>query len=256
MTMSRAFLILAIVGKSAALVGWFLGLPSIVAALVFFGAGLPLLYAVLVPGAQGLGRVITRFTTSRREVWLTIDDGPDGLDTPRILEVLAEQGARATFFVVGERVERCPGLVERLIEQGHEVAHHTHTHPGTTFWCAGPARVRRELDRTLEVLAKAGVRPRWFRSPVGIKNLFLFGALRERNLRMVGWTIRSWDSVRNDPDEVVRTVMRRVHPGAILLLHEGPRLHPAVRVVAVERLVRALRAEGYGCVIPPREAVE
>ena len=253
--MSRALLILAIVGKGVALVGWFLGLPTTVAVVVFLGAGLPLAYAVLVPGAQGLGRVATRFTTSRREVWLTIDDGPDGLDTPRLIEVLAAHGARATFFVVGERVERCPGMVERLIEQGHEVAHHTQTHPEATFWCAGPARVRRELDQTLAVLAKVGVKPRWFRSPVGIKNLLLFGALKERNLRMIGWTIRSWDSVRNDPDKVVRTVMRRVHPGAILLLHEGPRLHPAVRVIAVERLVLALKAAGYACVIPPPEAV-
>lgn len=253
--MSRALLLFVVVGKSLALVGWCLGLPASVAALVFFGAGLPLVYAVFVPGAQGLGQVITRFSTSRREVWLTIDDGPDGMDTPRLLEVLAAEGAKATFFVVGERVERNRGLVERIVAEGHEVAHHTHTHPEATFWCAGPVRVRRELDQALAVLAASGARPRWFRAPVGIKNLFLFGALRERELRLVGWTIRSWDSVGRDPDNVVRTVMRRVQPGAIVLLHEGPRLHPAVRVEALERLVRALKAEGYACVIPPREAV-
>lgn len=236
--------------KAAALAGLAAGLPFAWMAAVFFAAGLPAVYALLVPGAQGLGPVRTRFVTPRREVWLTIDDGPDPEDTPRVLDLLDRHRATATFFVVGERAARHPGLVSDIVRRGHEVAHHTHTHPEATFWFATPGRVARELEDTLQALAPLGIRPRWFRAPVGIKNLFLWAATAARGMEVVGWTVRSWDSVARDPEAVARTVVRRVQPGSILLFHEGPRLRPAIRVAALDRTLAALAKAGYTCVRP------
>jgi len=220
------------------------------AAAFFFGPDAYLAYHLFVPSAQGLVRVWTRVDSGRREVWLTIDDGPDERDTPRILDVLEQHGARATFFLVGERAARHPELISEIVRRGHEVAHHTHTHPVGTFWAATPSRVARELDDCLAVLATAGVRPRWFRAPAGIKNLFLRPALGGRGLACVAWSVRGFDSVSRDPEQVAARILSRVGPGAIILLHEGANLDPRVRVEAISRVLAGLRIRNLDCVLP------
>jgi peptidoglycan/xylan/chitin deacetylase (PgdA/CDA1 family) len=220
------------------------------AAAVFFGGDLFVLYHLLMPNAQGMGRTFTHFAPNARDVWLTIDDGPDPEDTPRLLELLARYQARATFFVVGERAAKHPELIAEIVRQGHDVAHHTYSHPAGSFWWATPRRVKAELDRTLDALRIAGVTPRWFRAPVGIKNLFLEPALRARGLQTVAWNVRSLDGIVRDPARVAERVRRYVQPGAIILMHEGPRVAPAVRVTAIALVLEWLRAEGYRCVLP------
>ena len=220
------------------------------AAIVYFVPDLWVLYHLFVPSGQGLCPVVTRFDTPRAEVWLTIDDGPDETDTPQILDLLDRFGAKATFFVIGERAKRCPKLIAEIAQRGHEIAHHTQTHPVGTFWCASPARLSRELDDAIDTLRPSGIRPRWFRPPVGIKHLLLPAALAARQLRCVGWSIRSGDVLVRSHERVVAHVLRKLRPGAIILMHEGPSLHPAVRVRAIALLLEALSGLGYRCVLP------
>ena len=208
------------------------------------------LYHILVFRAQGLVRMHRRFGTSRREVWLTIDDGPDPEDTPRILELLAQHGARATFFVIGAKVVAHPGLVRAIVAGGHEVAHHTHTHPAGSFWRASPRQVGAELDRGLVALRAAGVRPERFRPPAGLKNLWLGPALARRGLTCVGWSARGLERRDGDVGAVVRRATSNLAPGAILLLHEGPAVPRPVRVQAIGAVLARLHAEGYRCVVP------
>ena len=87
-----------------------------------------------------------------RVVWLTIDDGPHPEDTPRLLEILAEYQARATFFFIGERAAQHPDLVRRVIESGHQIGNHTQHHRARTFWAAGPRRVRSEISLCSDTL--------------------------------------------------------------------------------------------------------
>ena len=235
-------------GKVAA-VGVGLSAPAVALAF-WFGPDALLGWHLFVPSAQGLVRVHRRFATKRREVWLTIDDGPDPEDTPRILELLAAHGARATFFVIGEKAAAHPGLVRAIAAAGHEVAHHTQTHPVASFWCASPVRVARELDECLDVLRRAEVKPGRFRPPVGIKNLWLGPALAGRGLICVGWSARGLERRRGDAGTVAGRVLRGLAPGAILLLHEGPGVPAAIRVHGIRRVLERLRAEGYQCVVP------
>jgi peptidoglycan/xylan/chitin deacetylase (PgdA/CDA1 family) len=240
--------LLSLVGKIAALI---IGqVAPLVAVALWLGPDALIAYHLFVPRAQGLVRVHQRFTTSRREVWLTIDDGPDPDDTPRILELLATHNAHATFFVVGENAARHPELIRAIAAAGHEIAHHTHTHPHGMFWRASPARVRRELDDALDVLRRSGVKPARFRPPVGIKNLWLARALRERGLACIGWSARGLEGRSTDPTTVAARVVRHLAPGAILLLHEGRRVPEAIRVNAIRRVLETLNAQGYRCVVP------
>ena len=241
-------IILNLAGKVASvLVGW--TSPSAAVAL-WLGPDLLLAYHIFVPSAQGLVRWPRRFTAAGRDVWLTIDDGPDPEDTPRILELLAAHGARATFFVIGRNAAAHPGLVRMIVAAGHEVAHHTHTHPLGTFWCATPARVAQELDAGLEALRQTGVHPTRFRPPAGIKSPWLARALRARGLVCVGWSARGLERWRKGPEAAAAGVMRGIAPGAILLLHEGPRVPAPVRVEGIRRTLERLREQGYRCVVP------
>lgn len=250
--MARSTLIILLALKAAAITLALLGFWA-AAAVVYFGPDLWVLYHLFVPSAQGFGRVFTHFATDRAEVWLTIDDGPDETDTPQILDLLDRHDARATFFVIGERAARAPELVQEIIRRGHEIGHHTQTHPVATFWCASPSRLRAELADTLAPVLPPDVRLRWFRSPVGIKHLLLPAALASRGLQCVGWSIRSGDCYSRRPETVVAKVMRRLRPGVILLLHEGRSVPPTVRVKAIALLLEALGAQGYRCILPRAE---
>lgn len=247
--MLRPLVVWALVAKVVAALLWFFDYRT-AAAVVFFAPDPFVLYAIFVPSAQGLVRVFTHFTTDRRAVWLTIDDGPDEHDTPRLLDLLDQYGARATFFVVGERVARWPHLVAEIRRRGHQIGHHTHTHPHHLFWCATPGRLAEELDRPLDILEPMGIRPRAFRPPVGIKNILLAAALARRGLHCVGWSVRSGDCRTNSPERLVTRMKRHLRPGAIILLHEGPSVPQAVRIKGIALLLEAIAARDLTCEIP------
>lgn len=205
-----------------------------------------LVYATLRPNVQWLGPVITCFATDRKELWLTIDDGP-AADTESILELFDRAGVKATFFVKGALAERNAELVRMMIERGHSVANHSHNHPSGTFWCLPPARIAKEVDRCNEILTHlTGERPGWFRAPVGMKNPAVHPILARRNMRLIGWNIRAFDGVRADPQRVLARVAPRLRPGGILVMHQGL---PQSKEV-LERVIEEAQRRGYTFVIP------
>lgn len=225
------------------------------AVLVFISPELWLLYHLLIPNARGLGPVRTHFATARREVWLTIDDGPDPATTPRVLDLLDAHAARATFFLIGERAARQPDLVREIVRRGHTVANHSYTHPLVWFWFTGPQRTAQEIDACTAALRSAGVTPApWFRPPAGIKNVFLFRLLAARQLTLIGWTARGRETVARSPDAPLARLKRGLRPGAILLTHESG-APDSIRLTVLSRLLEHLRAEHYTCVLPPVDAL-
>lgn len=221
------------------------------AALVVFLVPMPcLLPPLVVPSSAGFGPVVTRFSTERREVWLTIDDGPDPVTTPPVLALLDDYQARATFFLIGAKVARHPALVAEILRRGHTVGNHTDQHPCFSFWCASPQRVANEIDRCNEALRRAGAGPqRWFRPPVGIKSPFLHRQLAARGLDLIMWSARGYDSVRS-PAAALAKITRELKPGAIILVHETSRAG-ASHLALLTQLLDQLAQGGYTCVIPP-----
>lgn len=192
---------------------------------------------------------MTRFATSRNEVWLTVDDGPTE-DTHAVLELFERLHVKATFFVKGILADARPDLVAEVLARGHTIANHTHTHPGGSYWCSLPGRIAAEIDACNRVLSSiTGTAPRWFRAPVGMKNPAVHPALQRRGMRLIGWTARGFDAVVGDPEQVLQRILPSVAPGAIIVLHQG-REH-SLRVL--ERVVLALTERGYSFVIPADE---
>jgi len=250
----RALLGFAFVAPFLAL---YLGRTNLVIALApLFVSHVLLLYATLVPNSQWWGPVFRSFRTTEPEVWLTIDDGPSPEHTTKILDLLERFNARATFFVIGTRAEKYPHLITEILSRGHEIANHTFTHPSAMFWAAGPSRVAAEIDLCAELLRSGPDRPaRFFRAPAGLKNLFVHPELQRRKMALVGWSARGFDTVRRDPANVAKGILRTAKPGGILLLHEGHRIakDPEFNPRCLQLTLSGLAERGYRCVIPQPE---
>jgi peptidoglycan-N-acetylglucosamine deacetylase len=205
-----------------------------------------LLYPTLRPNVQWLGPVVTHFATPRKEVWLTVDDGPTD-DTRAVLDLFDRNDVKATFFVKGVLTEQHIDVVQEMRKRGHTLANHTHTHPSGSFWCSSPGRVAGEIDACNRAIASAaGTAPRWFRAPVGMKNFSVHPALARRGMRLIGWTARGFDAVRSDPREILARILPHLRPGAIIVLHQGS--GHSLRVL--EYVIDALKKRGYAFVIP------
>lgn len=178
--------------------------------------------AGLWPGSRLLGPNLSRLPgEGAGRVALTFDDGPDPEVTPRVLDVLERYGARATFFCIGERVARHPELTARIHRLGHRVENHTQRHL-RRFSILGPRGVAREVDRAQEVIAAAtGRRPALVRPPAGFRSALLEPILARRGLWLASWSRRAFDTVRREPERVVRALTRRLGPGEVMLLHDG-----------------------------------
>ena len=215
-----------------------------------------LLLAVgLTPRSALLGPNWTRLPAASRlrcQVALTIDDGPDPAVTPQVLRILAEHGARATFFCIGARAERHPELVRACVQAGHAVENHSFHHH-YWFCLLGPRALARDIERAQGTLARiTGIRPRFFRPPAGLRSPLLEPVLQRRGLRLASWTRRGLDTLSGDAERVLARLTRHLGAGDILLLHDGHaargrRGEPVVLEV-LPRLLRLLHSQGLQAV--------
>ncbi|MBB4365369.1 chitooligosaccharide deacetylase [Bradyrhizobium sp. CIR18] len=190
-----------------------------------------------------------------RPVYLTFDDGPNPFCTPEVLDVLAQHQVTATFFVIGMYAADQPELIRRMIAEGHEVANHTMTHPDLSR-CA-PAEVRDELLRASEAirLACPQASPRHMRAPYGIWTQDVLAISASAGLAAVHWSTDPRDWSRPGVDRIVNSVLASVHPGAIVLLHDGyppdeerPCTDATLRdqtTIALSYLIPALQRRGF-----------
>jgi peptidoglycan-N-acetylglucosamine deacetylase len=180
--------------------------------------------AGLWPRSQLLGPNWTRLPAGKGAspgVAITIDDGPDPRVTPRVLALLAEHRAQATFFCVGELIERHPDLAREIVARGHHIENHSQRHRHD-FSLMGPRRMAAEISRAQDsILRVTGEGPLFFRAPAGLRNPFLDPVLARLQLRLASWTRRGFDTVRADADAVYRRLADGLRDGDILLLHDG-----------------------------------
>jgi len=200
----------------------------------------------LWPRSHALGSNWTRLpagAAARREVGITIDDGPDPEITPQVLAILAEHGAHATFFCIGERVERFPLLARACVAQGHAVENHSQRHRHH-FALYSPSALRAELQQAQRSIERVcGVPPRFFRAPAGLRSPLLDPVLRQLGLQLASWTRRGFDTVNSDAAAVLRRLTAHLGAGDILLLHDGHAARTSAgRPVVLEVLPALLKA--------------
>lgn len=161
-----------------------------------------------------------RGRTDKAYVALTFDDGPDAYMTPKVLDVLDRHGVKATFFVVGEKVRKFPDIVRRIVDEGHIVGNHTYSH-SAVFTISGRRMVQKEIEDTQRAVDSiAGVQMLMFRPPFGVTNPIIGAAVRYCGLTGIGWSLRSFDTLKVDRSVVCRRIKRKLHNGAVILLHD------------------------------------
>ena len=176
-----------------------------------------------------------------RQIILTFDDGPDPTVTPQVLDVLKEYQVPATFFCIGRKIPENEALLQRIHDEGHIIGNHSYSHDILLdfypFWT-----IRKELRQTNELIAKViGKKPRFFRPPYGITNPAIARALRKRDFTVVGWNIRSFDTVIKEVDVLMERVISQLQPGGIILFHDT---NPALPVI-LRQLLEYLKANDY-----------
>jgi peptidoglycan/xylan/chitin deacetylase (PgdA/CDA1 family) len=178
----------------------------------------------LWPRSSLLGSNWTRLpgdAAARDAVAITIDDGPDPDITPRVLALLDEHEAKATFFCVGEKVQRYSELAREIARRGHAIENHSQRHVHY-FSLLGPRGLMDEIGQAQETIAEVvGTAPRFFRAPAGLRNPILDPVLTRFDLQLASWTRRGFDTVSRDADTVLGKLTRHLGGGDILLLHDG-----------------------------------
>jgi peptidoglycan/xylan/chitin deacetylase (PgdA/CDA1 family) len=187
---------------------------------------------------------ICRGGTGKMRVALTFDDGPDPEATPKLLDLLGRENIAATFFCVGKNVEAYPQIAARIAAEGHLIENHTYRHP---WWisCIWGKRLTAEMVRTQAAIQKAaGVTPTYMRSPAGLTNPFFPSMLRRLNLTLVGWDVRTFDTM-GTTRRVIDRISRHTRDGSIILLHDGGS-SPERVVEIVSAAIEDLRSRGFG----------
>lgn len=220
-------------------------------------------------------RAFCREKTDRKVVYLTFDDGPHPPETERILDVLREHGARATFFLIGSKVSGNEAVLRRMLEEGHALGLHTYSHAGTFPLLSFDKMLADVNEGKRAVESVAGKKISLFRPPFGVTNPTIAKVVRTLGLQTVGWDVRSFDTMFCKSSEhsckqsgysckqsghsckssehsckqsghdwyvpVVERIMKQVRPGSVILLHD--RLDGASELLAL--LLDSLAASGY-----------
>lgn len=230
------------------------GWRAIAIALSLFAFAALVAYLVWSPRTQWFVPTIVHGDPERAAIALTFDDGPDPDWTPRVLDVLAEHGAKATFFVVGARAEAHPELLQRMVREGHTVGCHSHTHAMSFhFWSA--RAMAHDLERAQAVLTRVlGAPSPWFRPPQGIRTPQLAAALTRLHtpVRCVTWSARGNDALPTRREHIERRLLPALTAGAILTLHDGTGLgggdDRSVTIDALRTLLTQARERQLSCV--------
>lgn len=213
---------------------------------VLGGASAVAAYGVVNKSSQLFGPSVFRGPGNRRSIALTFDDGPSEGTLP-LLEYLAKEGIKATFFQCGMNILRHPSIAGKVAAAGHEIGNHTFSHPRLTFKSRG--FIDREFTAAQHIISsETGVSPMVLRAPYGLRWAGMEGVQRRLALLGVMWTVIGndwkWPAAR-----IASRVLRRSSPGGIVCLHDGRAVdaRPDIgeTLAAVRRIVPVLKDNGY-----------
>lgn len=196
---------------------------------------------------QLFGKMITHVNTREKAVAFTYDDGPNPPYTNKLLDVLNEFNAKATFFAVGEHIENNLETTRRMLAEGHELGNHSYSHKQLVSQSLNT--IRSEIQRTDDLLLTLGASSETlFRAPYGLKRIRLPWELARRKKTNVLWDVDPRDFENPGAETIANSIVRNVKPGSIILMHDGMYDGSPDRsqtVTATKLALQQLQKEGY-----------
>jgi peptidoglycan/xylan/chitin deacetylase (PgdA/CDA1 family) len=193
---------------------------------------------------------IYRVNEKEKLVALTFDDGPSDIWTPKILNELKAAGVKATFFMLGEHVEKYPEVARRVAREGHEIGNHSYSHGALIYYTKDELKLT--IKKAEEAIEKAtGVTTKYFRPPKAWLSKREKKKIKEMGYEIILWSLNSKDWVNFDDKYIIRYLVRNVRPGDIILFHDSGGFFDIEggnrweTVLAVPRLIEKLREKGY-----------
>lgn len=186
-------------------------------------------------------RSFCRKHTVEKIVALTFDDGPDPIQTPKVLKILKERQATACFFCIGRKIEGNEKLLQQIVAEGHLIGNHSFTHSGL-FPLYRLSRMKKDLQTCQSELERVTSQSvTLFRPPFGVTNPTIAKAVRQLGYTSIGWNIRTLDTQQPSPEEVLNRIRKGIKPGSIILLHD--RMLDSGQLV--KQILDLLKEQGY-----------
>lgn len=155
-----------------------------------------------------------------KSIALTFDDGPNE-HTIAVLDTLKKYDAKASFFCIGKQMAAHTQIVSRMIAEGHTIGNHSYDHK-KLFPMQSIQRMVSEIKQTNSIIEKlTGKTARFFRPPFGVTNPNLAKAVEETGQQVVGWNLRTFDTVKKNKSKLAVQIIKRIRPGSVILLHDN-----------------------------------
>ncbi|ADL68137.1 delta-lactam-biosynthetic de-N-acetylase [Thermoanaerobacterium thermosaccharolyticum DSM 571] len=180
--------------------------------------------------------------TTKKYVYLTFDEGYENGYTPKILDILKANNVKAAFFVTGPYIKEHGDLVKRMVAEGHIVGNHTVNHPSLPK--ISDEKVKSEITGLAEMFKElTGKDMHYLRPPMGEYSERTLYITKSLGYKTVFWSLAlaDWQPLPGGPDESYNTVMNRIHPGAVILLHAVSKDD----TMALDRILKDIKAQGY-----------
>ncbi len=162
---------------------------------------------------------INSFPTQKNKIALTFDDGPSE-KSEAVLDLLKENNIKATFFLIGKNIALYPNVAKRIVEEGHSIGNHSWSH-SSIFPLFFKKAMREDLMKADdEIRETLGIEPKLFRPPFGVTNPTVASVLDWFNYKVIGWSLRSFDTKNESVAKVLNRITTKVKGGDIILLHD------------------------------------
>jgi peptidoglycan/xylan/chitin deacetylase (PgdA/CDA1 family) len=154
------------------------------------------------------------------KIAITFDDGPHKKNTPKLLDLLKKHKAKASFFLIGSNISENKKIAEKIFADGHLIGNHSYFH-SKLFPLKLPNRIRKELEKAQEEIRKTTFQEnQYFRPPYGVTNPFVAKGILRFNFKVIGWSIRSFDTTNKSKESILKRITKNLKGGDIILLHD------------------------------------
>lgn len=177
-------------------------------------------------------------------VTLTFDDGPDRVNTPKVLDVLKKHNVKACFFCIGSKIAGNEDIVKRIKDEGHLLGNHSYSHTGK-FPIYSSSKMLEDIKKCSGEIERAtGSKVSLFRPPFGVTNPTVAKTVKKLGYTTVGWNIRTLDTCIKNKNKIVKRIGKKLSAGSIILLHDNLEASDSV----LENAILLIQSKGYRCI--------